>query len=279
MNSLPEQLSAARKAQFDAQFDLFRTLSNQAFERASLLISLNLHASRDSVERSSRVIRQFITASGPQDLLALGGSTEEQFRSMFSYSRELFSIAAGGRPQLAEQATPSAATDVDLDARATAVKVEAAAGRVSEQAPQAGTPAPAAPKAEAPAEAETKPAGATKQAQPPADVPQDSGRVAATPQELAAEAEKASRKAVAAGDPAPQPSPAGKAKPIAKAAHKLAKGGLQHPVTAPVPAGEPIVVPQVKPVDAEPPPPPVSGTPEIDVRQHEIEGIKPQRKK
>ena len=67
MTSLPEQLTAARTAQLEAQFALFRSVTRQALDNASRVLALNLSTSRDSVERSSQAVRELFAAtwSGP----------------------------------------------------------------------------------------------------------------------------------------------------------------------------------------------------------------------
>jgi hypothetical protein len=81
--------------------------------------------------------------------------------------------------------------------------------------------------------------------------------------------------------PEPDLEPA-KATPIAKAASKLASQPAepQHPLSSPVAAaGGPVEMPPIAPVEAAPPPAPVSGTPEIDVKQGQRAGGKGNRKK
>lgn len=108
MTSLPEQLTAARTAQLEAQFALFHSVTKQAFDNASRVLALNLSASRESAERSSQAVRELFSATGPQDLLALRAHAEEQFRSLFSYGRELFSIASGAQAQALRSSAPPA---------------------------------------------------------------------------------------------------------------------------------------------------------------------------
>ncbi|MDY0962313.1 MULTISPECIES: phasin family protein [Massilia] len=114
MTSLPEQLSAAStrqlSAQLDAQFRFFNTFATQALDNASRLMSLNLSASRDSVERSSHTLRQLIGATQPQDLLVLRTHAEEQVRSLFNYGRELANITANAQPYGLRTIAPQAAS-------------------------------------------------------------------------------------------------------------------------------------------------------------------------
>lgn len=116
MTSLPEQLSAATSKQLSAQFAshvdtqlrFFSTLTSQAFDNASRLVSLNLSASRASVERSSRTVRQLIGATQPRDLAVLRTHAEEQMRGLVDYSRELFNIAASTQPANLRTIVPAA---------------------------------------------------------------------------------------------------------------------------------------------------------------------------
>jgi hypothetical protein len=77
------------------------------------------------------------------------------------------------------------------------------------------------------------------------------------------------------------PEALAKAKPIAKAAGKVAqKPVAEHPLASPVPAAQQqIEIPPIKPVDAAPPPAPVSGTPLAEAKQHEQPATKQGRRK
>lgn len=96
MTTLPEQLSAARNAQLDAQFNLFQNVTSRAFDNASRLMALNLAVSRESLERSSQTVRQLIATTNPQELGFLRSQAEEQMRSIAAYGHELFGLATGG---------------------------------------------------------------------------------------------------------------------------------------------------------------------------------------
>ena len=117
-------------------------------------------------------------------------------------------------------------------------------------------------------------------AAPPA-APLDTAR-AADDEAQQAKGVKPSKKPLVATAPEPEPEPAAKARPIAKAAGKLAPKGaaVQHPLSSPVvlEAGQ-VELPQVKPVEAAPPPAPVSGTPEIESKQAQLATLKGERKK
>lgn len=158
MTSLPEQLSAAStrqiSAQLDAQFRFFSTFATQAFENASRLVSLNLSASRDSLERSSHTARQLVQATQPRDLLVLRTHAEEQVRSLFNYGRELVNITANAQPyglrtiapaaQAAALAAPvvkEVAEKTEEVVQQTASAVAKAADTATEAVAQAAAPA------------------------------------------------------------------------------------------------------------------------------------------
>jgi phasin family protein len=208
MTNLPEQFSEARKLQLEAQFKFFQTFTGKAFESVEKLVALNIDASRQSLEQSSALMRQMMSAKDPRDLFAVTKQTQSQFDSALAYSRQLLGIVA------------------------------------------------AAP-AEAPAEA-------------PA---------AAAPQAPSAQLEAAPALVPEVAASVPAAAPIAEPTPIAKAAGavELPKpAAASFPVTS---SDKPIEVTQVKPVDAEPAPAPVSGTPAIAAKQAAAAPGKAPRKK
>lgn len=236
MTSLPEQLTAARTAQLEAQFALFRSVTRQALDNASRVLALNISTSRDSVERSSQAVRQLFAATSPQDLLALRGHAEEQFRSLFAYGRELFSIASGAQTY----AVRSAPTPAALPAPVPAPTQEDAAAAVAAVA-EAAQPAVQAVQEAAQTVAQTV-------AEP---VKAESEQLAAYVQEHLESKEPA----VLAGtvEVVEEPAPVAEPKPIAKAAGKGAPKAavVPHPLSAPVPEGEAVEVPKIEPAPAQ----------------------------
>jgi phasin family protein len=138
MTSLSEQLSAARQSQIETQLNFLQSVTSQAFASAQQVLALNLRTSRSSVERSSQAVKQLFEISDPRDLLSLTSHTQEQLESMIAYGRELFSIAAGARLALQDEApalpTPAAAP-VDPAPAPVAVAVAAAEPVQAEPAP------------------------------------------------------------------------------------------------------------------------------------------------
>jgi hypothetical protein len=145
MTSLPEQFSAARLTQLDNGFNLVRNFSDQALDRTSRVLALQLDASRTAIEQSTAVMRQLLEVRDPRDLLALGTQSQQQLKTMFDFGREFFSIAAGA------SFTPLRSYSADaLNAITTATA--AAAQQTAEAAVAAFTPASAqeaAPETEA----------------------------------------------------------------------------------------------------------------------------------
>ena len=225
MTSLPEQLTAARTAQLEAQFALFRSVTRQALDNASRVLALNLSTSRDSVERSSQAVRELFAATSPQDLptlqLALRSHAEEQFRSLFTYGRELFSIASG----VQAQALRGAAAPAALPAPAPAAAAEAVQPAV--QATQEAVQAVAKP----------------GKAEP--------GQLAASlPDHVASQEPAVGAETIAVVE---EPAPVAEPKPIAKAAGKGAPKAavVPHPLSAPVSASDAVELPKIEPAPAQ----------------------------
>ena len=257
MNSLPEQFSAARQTQIDNSFKLMRSFSDGVLDRASRVLALQLDASRATVEQSSSAMRQLLALHDPRDLLALGSQSQQHLRTLFDYSRELFSIAAG------INASPLRSYSVDtpaLNAPAaleTAPQPEAAtdAADTAEAAEQAfervggDTASAVAAAAESAAElvaAEPAAFATTEQAEPAAAAAVEF----ALPADSAAEAVE-----VVTSDVEPDAAPT----PIAKATSEALDLPVAppHPVAVSLPVVEVAVeieLPKVEPVDAVPPP-------------------------
>lgn len=233
MTSLSEQLSAAStrqlSAQLDAQFRFFNTFATQALDNASRIMSLNLSASRDSVERSSHTLRQLIGATQPRDLQVLRTHAEEQVRSLFNYGRELVNITTQAQPlALRTIASEAQAAPLALSAPLTATieqaeQVAQAAATATQEA--IDTAADTAAKVADTAQAAVAPV-MQAQAQPPA--PAEPVVVQEEPAIVSADEIQATT-----GD---DPAPVAKPKPIAKAAGKGAPKAAvaPHPMAAPV---------------------------------------------
>lgn len=233
MTSIPEQLSAARKSQLDAQFNLLHSFTDRAFDNASRVMALNLALSRDSVERSSRTFSQLLGATSPRDLGLLRSHAEEQMRSVAAYGRELFGIALGFQPYSVPLTTPSfapAALPAPTQVAQTIIEASAPAAKAAEDAVQAGADIIEAVAATA---SGTAAAVVTHAVDPVEET------LSALVQEQALKDEPAvvqSLEAEALATPVDEPTPVAKPKPIAKAAGKGAPKAAvaAHPLAAPV---------------------------------------------
>jgi hypothetical protein len=253
MTSLPEQFSAARLTQIDNGLNLMRSFSDQALDQTSRVFALQFAASRSAIEQSSAAVRQLLAVRDPRDLLALGAQSQSQLQSIFDYSRELFSIAAGAK------FTPLRSYSADaLNAITTANA--AAAQQTVEAAVTSLTPA-------APAVEEAAPVAAAARETAPATE-------AAPFTAPLAEPESAPAFVVVTSDIEPTAAPTA----IAKAASEIADMSVAppHPVAAsmPVEVSVEIELPKVEPVDATPP----VGNATTTTTVTEIRGTKGRRK-
>jgi phasin family protein len=140
MTNLPEQFSEARKLQLEAQFKFFQTFTGKAFESVEKLVALNIDASRQSLERSSALMRQVMSAKDPRDLFAVTKQTQSQFDSALAYSRQLLGIV-GAAPAEAPAEAPAASAAAP---QAPSPHLEAAPALAPEAAASVPTAAPIA---------------------------------------------------------------------------------------------------------------------------------------
>ncbi len=109
MSTLPEQFSAARKAQVETQLDYVRNFTSKVVESTEKVIALNLSTTRAALEKSSATLRQLFSAKDPRDLLTLTAQSQTGFESLLAYGSELFSIASGAQGALLKAAPALAA--------------------------------------------------------------------------------------------------------------------------------------------------------------------------
>jgi phasin family protein len=281
MTSLSDHLSTVRQSQWEAQLDVFRTLTNRALDSANQLIALNLRTSRASVEQATGTIQQMLHATDPRDLVAIGSQAQGQWQQLFSYSRELLGIAAGVRqaalasvpaPQLAAPAPPpvqlvpapavhvfeqaaiaaadsntvtgeiaAAAAAADTGAALAEATLDAAQSLAKAAGYTAAPPAPAAPQAEPAKEAAPAPAPAA----------------AAAPAERQASEETQANIDALADTVIAEEVPAAKAKPLAKALSEVAAKPVsaEHPIasTVPLESSGHIELPKLTPSESTPP--------------------------
>lgn len=254
MSTLPEQFSAARKSQGEAQITFFQNAASSAVEHAEKILALNVSTTRATLEASSAAVRELLSAKDPRDLLALTNPAQANLERMLAYGRQLVSIATGSQAALLKQAVPVIAPSAPE--RAPDVVRDVAPETAPEIAPEI------APEVALAIVPDVVPDVV------PEVVPQ------AAPM-LAPEAQAAPVPVAKATPAAP---PAAKAKPIAKAVGNVgAKAAPAKPAAAPLPASpKPVVVTTLKAVEAARPP---SGKSTPDDKQLDMLAPKTRKKK
>ncbi|MEN3291225.1 MAG: hypothetical protein V7642_478 [Burkholderiales bacterium] len=101
MFSIPEQLSAASKANVAAQLALFSNLSNKAFESVEKLIELNINVAKSSLVDSNAAAKQFLAAKDVQEWLSLSAAyAQPNAEKVLAYTRQLAGVAASVQAEI-----------------------------------------------------------------------------------------------------------------------------------------------------------------------------------
>jgi phasin family protein len=131
MSSIPEQFSNATKANLEAQFAIFSTLTNKAFEGVEKFVDLNLTAAKASLEESSVTTKQLLAAKDPQEFFSLtAAQAQPTAEKALAYGRHLATIASGTQAEFSKAA--------EIQIAETNRKVISLVDEVSKNAP-AGT--------------------------------------------------------------------------------------------------------------------------------------------
>lgn len=105
MFSIPEQFSAASKANVAAQLALFSTLSSKAFESVEKLIELNINAAKSSLVESNAAAKQLLAAKDVQELMSLSSAyAQPSAEKALAYGRQLAGIASGVQAEITKAA-------------------------------------------------------------------------------------------------------------------------------------------------------------------------------
>lgn len=95
MFTIPEQFSAASKANLESQLALLATLTNKTFEGVEKVMDLNLNVAKASLEESSAAAKQFLSAKDAQEWMTLAAAqAQPNAEKALSYGRHLASIAS-----------------------------------------------------------------------------------------------------------------------------------------------------------------------------------------
>ena len=128
MFSLQDQLSAATKANFEAQLALITSLTGKAFESVEKLVELNLTAVKSSMEESTVNAKQLLSAKDAQEFLALSASqAKPNAEKALAYGRHVAGIASSAQAEFTRAAEEQIAE--------TSRKVTALVDDVSKNAP------------------------------------------------------------------------------------------------------------------------------------------------
>jgi phasin family protein len=105
MFAIPEQFSAASKANFEAQLSLITSLTNKAFEGVEKVVDLNLNVAKASLEESNATAKQLLSAKDAQEWLSLAAAqAQPNAEKALAYGRHLASIASGVQAEFTKAA-------------------------------------------------------------------------------------------------------------------------------------------------------------------------------
>jgi phasin family protein len=105
MFAIPEQFSAASKANIEAQVALLTSLSNKVFEGVEKIIDLNLNVVKASLEESNANAKQLLGAKDLQEVFSLTASqVQPNAEKAIAYGRHLASIASSTQAEFTKAA-------------------------------------------------------------------------------------------------------------------------------------------------------------------------------
>ncbi|MCC6071221.1 TIGR01841 family phasin [Massilia sp. GCM10020059] len=105
MFAFPEQFSNATKANLDAQFAMFSSLTSKAFEGMEKLVELNITAAKATLEESSQTAKQLMGAKNPQEFFTLtAAQAQPTAEKALSYGRQVAAIATGAQQEFTRAA-------------------------------------------------------------------------------------------------------------------------------------------------------------------------------
>lgn len=95
MNPLSEQMSAATKAQIEAQIELLNTLTTRTVESVEKIIALNVDATKSTIDGATSTVRQLLASRDPQEAASITGSQAQPAAERAQeYSRSLVDIVS-----------------------------------------------------------------------------------------------------------------------------------------------------------------------------------------
>ncbi len=105
MFPIQDQISVTTKANLEANFALYTSLTNKTLESVEKLFNLNLSAVKTSMEETSAATRQILAAKDPQEILSLiSAQTKPTFDKAIAYGGHLASIASSTQAEFSKAA-------------------------------------------------------------------------------------------------------------------------------------------------------------------------------
>ena len=105
MFPIQDQISVATKANLEANFALYSTLTNKTLESIEKLVNLNLAAVKASMEESSAAARQLLAAKDPNEFFTLVSSqTKPNLEKAIAYGSHLANIASSTQAEYTKAA-------------------------------------------------------------------------------------------------------------------------------------------------------------------------------
>ncbi len=105
MSSIPEQLSLASKALFQAQLAGVAAFAQAAFDSGKTAIDLNVAAFKTSLDAASAASSELLAAKDPQEFVSLSTShSKEALERARDYGQQATSLAQDTRAKLTEVA-------------------------------------------------------------------------------------------------------------------------------------------------------------------------------
>jgi len=98
MFSAPEQLSNAAKAHCESQLTMMTALANTTFETVEKLVELNMHTMKESLDESTTIVNEVLSAKDPQTFFSLP-SAQHHAEQSIAYGRQLASIASNAQAE------------------------------------------------------------------------------------------------------------------------------------------------------------------------------------
>lgn len=97
MQTIPEQISSAGRAQLQAQLELLNSIAVATVENTGKIAQFQLDASREALGRSYAAWSQLMTA-GPSNLFQMMSKAQSNFASMFDTARAPFPAFSRDQP-------------------------------------------------------------------------------------------------------------------------------------------------------------------------------------